>query len=231
MSRPCPRSAPTEPRMSQHRRGRRRRRRPGRAVDQLVPHPRRRRPRRPRGAPPPAHEWADSRWDNFTLVTPNWQCRLPGYAYDGPDPDGFMTRDEVVDVARRVRRDVRPARARARTGSPSLVAARRRLRADRRRPRRRARPGTPSTSSWPPAATTCPIVPPWAARARPRDRPAAVGRLPQPRAAPRGRRAGRRLGPVRRPDRRGPAPRRAARCTSPWATPRGSPAPTAAATA
>lgn len=43
-----------------------------------------------------AHEWADSRWDSFTLVTPNWHCRLPGYAYDGPDPDGFMTRDEVV---------------------------------------------------------------------------------------------------------------------------------------
>lgn len=42
-----------------------------------------------------AHEWRDGRWDNFTLVTPNWQCRLPGYAYDGPDPDGFMTRDEV----------------------------------------------------------------------------------------------------------------------------------------
>ena len=43
-----------------------------------------------------AHEWADSRWDNFTLVTPNWHCALPGYSYDGPDPDGFMTRDEVV---------------------------------------------------------------------------------------------------------------------------------------
>lgn len=43
-----------------------------------------------------AHEWADTRWDAFTLVTPNWHCRLPGYAYDGPDPDGFMTRDEVV---------------------------------------------------------------------------------------------------------------------------------------
>lgn len=43
-----------------------------------------------------AHEWADTRWDNFTLVTPNWHCRLPGYPYRGPDPDGFMTRDEVV---------------------------------------------------------------------------------------------------------------------------------------
>ena len=43
-----------------------------------------------------AHEWADTRWDSFTLVTPNWHCRLPGYAYEGPDPDGFMTREEVV---------------------------------------------------------------------------------------------------------------------------------------
>ncbi|PWD44960.1 FAD-dependent oxidoreductase [Gordonia paraffinivorans] len=42
------------------------------------------------------HAWADKRWDNFTLVTPNWHCRLPGYTYAGPDPDGFMTRDEVV---------------------------------------------------------------------------------------------------------------------------------------
>jgi len=44
----------------------------------------------------PVHAWADTRWDNFTLVTPNWHCKLPGYAYDGADPDGFMTRDEVV---------------------------------------------------------------------------------------------------------------------------------------
>ncbi|WP_119696590.1 MSMEG_0569 family flavin-dependent oxidoreductase [Microbacterium halotolerans] len=42
-----------------------------------------------------AHEWREGRWDNFTLVTPNWHCRLPGYAYEGPDPDGFMARDEV----------------------------------------------------------------------------------------------------------------------------------------
>ena len=45
----------------------------------------------------PVHAWADTRWDNFTLVTPNWHCKLPGYAYAGPDPDGFMTRDEVVE--------------------------------------------------------------------------------------------------------------------------------------
>ena len=48
-----------------------------------------------------AHEWKDSRWDNFTLVTPNWQCALPGFSYDGDDPDGFMKRDEVYDFVRR----------------------------------------------------------------------------------------------------------------------------------
>lgn len=45
----------------------------------------------------PVHAWTDTRWDNFTLVTPNWHCRLPGYGYTGDDPDGFMKRDEVVE--------------------------------------------------------------------------------------------------------------------------------------
>jgi putative flavoprotein involved in K+ transport len=43
-----------------------------------------------------AQDWRESRWDSFCLVTPNWQCRLPGFAYAGDDPDGFMTRAEVV---------------------------------------------------------------------------------------------------------------------------------------
>ena len=42
-----------------------------------------------------AHDWRDRRWDAFTLVTPNFQCRLPGFAYDGDEPDGFMTREET----------------------------------------------------------------------------------------------------------------------------------------
>jgi putative flavoprotein involved in K+ transport len=42
-----------------------------------------------------AHEWRTGRWDNFTLVTPNWQCRLPGWVYDADDPNGFMTREQV----------------------------------------------------------------------------------------------------------------------------------------
>jgi putative flavoprotein involved in K+ transport len=42
------------------------------------------------------NEWRSARWDSFCLVTPNWQCRLPGFPYPGPDPDGFMPRDEIV---------------------------------------------------------------------------------------------------------------------------------------
>jgi putative flavoprotein involved in K+ transport len=44
----------------------------------------------------PAHVWHDQRWDSFTLVTPNWSLKMPGAAYDGPDPDGFLSRDEIV---------------------------------------------------------------------------------------------------------------------------------------
>ena len=44
----------------------------------------------------PGGEWRNRRWDSFCLVTPNWQCRLPGFAYRGTDPDGFMVRDEIV---------------------------------------------------------------------------------------------------------------------------------------
>jgi putative flavoprotein involved in K+ transport len=42
------------------------------------------------------HEWRERRWDSFCLVTPNWQCRLPGFPYQGDDPDGFMVRDEII---------------------------------------------------------------------------------------------------------------------------------------
>jgi putative flavoprotein involved in K+ transport len=39
--------------------------------------------------------WRD-RWDSFCLVTPNWYMQLPGGAYAGDDPNGFMARDEIV---------------------------------------------------------------------------------------------------------------------------------------
>ncbi len=42
------------------------------------------------------HAWRAERWDSFCLVTPNWQCQLPGFPYRGPDPHGFMLRDEII---------------------------------------------------------------------------------------------------------------------------------------
>jgi putative flavoprotein involved in K+ transport len=44
-----------------------------------------------------ASSWRDERWDTFCLVTPNWQCDLPGHPYRGSDPQGFMGRDEIVE--------------------------------------------------------------------------------------------------------------------------------------
>ena len=43
------------------------------------------------------HAWRAERWDTFCLVTPNWQCQLPGFPYEGDDPNGFMVRHEIVD--------------------------------------------------------------------------------------------------------------------------------------
>jgi putative flavoprotein involved in K+ transport len=42
-----------------------------------------------------AQAWRD-RWKSFCLVTPNWTVQLPGGEYDGPDPDGFLLRDDIV---------------------------------------------------------------------------------------------------------------------------------------
>jgi putative flavoprotein involved in K+ transport len=44
-----------------------------------------------------ANSWRHERWESLRLLTPNWQSRLPGYRYTGPDPDGYMTMKEVVD--------------------------------------------------------------------------------------------------------------------------------------
>ena len=58
-----------------------------------------------------AHTWRSQRWDAFCLVTPNWQCQLPDFPYAGPDPKGFMPRDEIVayveDFARAIAAPVR----------------------------------------------------------------------------------------------------------------------------
>ncbi len=44
-----------------------------------------------------AHTWRTERWDSLRLLTPNWQCRLPGFGYAGDDPDGYRTIPEVIE--------------------------------------------------------------------------------------------------------------------------------------
>jgi putative flavoprotein involved in K+ transport len=46
------------------------------------------------------------RWDSFHLVTPNWTLDLPGAAYEGDDPEGFVARDQVVDYLERYASDL-----------------------------------------------------------------------------------------------------------------------------
>ena len=48
------------------------------------------------------------RWDSFCLVTPNRFCQLPGFPYDGDEPDGFMLRDQIVDYLERYARSFDP---------------------------------------------------------------------------------------------------------------------------
>lgn len=43
----------------------------------------------------PGGSWR-RRWESFCLVTVNANCRLPGFPYDGDDPEGFMPRDEII---------------------------------------------------------------------------------------------------------------------------------------
>jgi putative flavoprotein involved in K+ transport len=44
-----------------------------------------------------ANTWRTERWDSLRLLTPNWMCRLPGYRYQGDDPDCYMNVGEVVN--------------------------------------------------------------------------------------------------------------------------------------
>jgi putative flavoprotein involved in K+ transport len=43
-----------------------------------------------------ANSWRHERWDSLTLLTPNWQCKVPGYSYSGDDPDGFMAVPDLI---------------------------------------------------------------------------------------------------------------------------------------
>ena len=48
-----------------------------------------------------ANSWRTERWDSLRLLTPNWQSRLPGFGYDGDDPDGFRTTPETIGFLER----------------------------------------------------------------------------------------------------------------------------------
>ena len=62
-----------------------------------------------------ASSWRTERWDSLRLLTPNWQCRLPGKTYGGDDPDGFMTMPEVVDFVTTYAKEIA---APVQTGTP-----------------------------------------------------------------------------------------------------------------
>ena len=51
-----------------------------------------------------ANSWRTERWDSLRLLTPNWQSRLPGFGYEGDDPDGFRTMPETIDFLDRYAR-------------------------------------------------------------------------------------------------------------------------------
>ena len=52
------------------------------------------------------YAWDQQRWDSFCLVTPNWQCRLPDFPYDGEQPEGFMDKGSIVSFLQRFARHV-----------------------------------------------------------------------------------------------------------------------------
>src|SRR6476661_3679668 len=60
-----------------------------------------------------ANSWRHERWDSLRLLTPNRQANLPGRPYDGPDPDGYLSMPEVVDLIEGFAQDVQ---ASVRTG-------------------------------------------------------------------------------------------------------------------
>jgi putative flavoprotein involved in K+ transport len=61
-----------------------------------------------------ANSWRHERWDSLRLLTPNWQSRLPGLRYEGPEPDGYMTIGEVTQF---IAHFAKVSRAPVRTGA------------------------------------------------------------------------------------------------------------------
>jgi putative flavoprotein involved in K+ transport len=59
-----------------------------------------------------ANSWRTQRWDSLRLLTPNWMTRLPGCAYRGDDPDGYLTASETAQlIAEYAKETAAPVRA------------------------------------------------------------------------------------------------------------------------
>lgn len=43
-----------------------------------------------------ANSWRTQRWDSLKLLTPSWQCQLPGFKYQGANPNGYMGMRELT---------------------------------------------------------------------------------------------------------------------------------------
>ena len=55
-----------------------------------------------------AERWRSERWDSLAFQFPNSMIRLPGYAYEGDEPEGFMHRDRVVGFIEEYARRIAP---------------------------------------------------------------------------------------------------------------------------
>ena len=79
------------------------------------------------------------RWDSLCMILPNWFNCLPGFPYQGSEPDGFQTRDEwVADLVRYAAAFAAPVREGVAVDGGRRAAGRTVLRC-RRRPARSSR--------------------------------------------------------------------------------------------
>ena len=175
---------------------------------ELVPHQRGRRPRRARAPTARRTTGATQRWDNFCLVTPNWQCRLPGLPVRRRRPRRLHGQGRDRRLPRRLRRSFDPP---LREGVAVTRLPQRDgggfARLEHRAVRRRRSTARPSRSCVAVGGYHVPRVPPLAAALARRSRSCTRSHYRNAARAARRRGAGRRHRPVRRADRRGPAPR------------------------
>ena len=144
--------------------------------------------------------WRTQRWDSFRMNTPNVQTVMPGDRYDGPDPDGVLTRDEFValleDFAKRNGLPVEPD-----SQVTELARGKRTVAYRLTTPRGTLRARNVMVAS---GSLNRPVRPPWAASAAARSAPDRRFRVPQRGRPPRRGGAGGRKRPIRWPDSRGP---------------------------